>query len=172
MSRASIGQTFVLRDADGADFDRVAPIYGHHVRTGFGTFDEVAPDAARMRQRFVEVTGLGLPYLVAAEGAAILGYAYASPYRPRSAYRFTVEDSVYVAAELEHRGIGTALLETLATRCAAAGMRQLIAVIGDSGNDASIGLHVKCGFHHVGILRGVGFKRGRSVDTVIMQRAL
>jgi L-amino acid N-acyltransferase YncA len=172
MKTAPDAASIVLRDAAATDFDRIAAIYEHHVRTGFGTFDEVAPSASDMRARFRETTARGLPYLVAEAGGAILGYAYAAPYRPRSAYRFTVEDSIYVAPEAQRRGIATRLVSLLIDRCALAGMRQLVAVIGDSANAASIGLHEKCGFREVGVLRDVGFKAGRSVDTVIMQRAL
>jgi L-amino acid N-acyltransferase YncA len=172
MIAASGAPPVILRDAADADFARIAEIYGHHVRTGFGTFDETAPDAAEIRERFGQIARRGLPYLVAAGNGIILGYAYAAPYRPRSAYRFTVEDSIYVAPEAQRRGIATALLEAVIARCAAAGMRQLVAVIGDSDNAASIGLHAKLGFRRVGVLRDVGFKAGRSVDTVIMQRAL
>jgi phosphinothricin acetyltransferase len=164
--------SLAVRDAAPRDFGPIHQIYAHHVSNGFGTFDEVPPSRTDMEQRFVEVTSLGLPYLVAVDDSDILGYAYASPYRPRSAYRFTVEDSIYVAPEAHRRGVGALLLNNLVARCAAAGMKQLIAVIGDSGNLPSVALHQRCGFRHVGVMSDVGFKRGRWLDTVIMQRAL
>jgi len=161
-----------IRDARARDFARITEIYADQVRHGFGSFEEVPPSHDEMLERFGRVVDAGLPYLVAADGATVLGYAYASAYRPRSAYRFTVEDSIYVAPEVQRRGIGAALLSTLATRCTAAGMRQLVAVIGDSGNSSSVAVHLKCGFRHVGVLRDVGFKQRRWLDTVIMQREL
>jgi phosphinothricin acetyltransferase len=162
----------LLRDAQDADFTRIAAIYAHHVTTGFGTFDEVPPSREEMVARFHHISRLGLPYLVAADGATLLGYAYAAPYRPRSAYRFTVEDSIYVAPDRQRHGIGAALLNRLAARCTAAGMRQMVAVIGDSANGASIALHAKCGFRPTGVLTDVGYKAERWLDTVIMQRTL
>lgn len=162
----------IIRDARADDFTRIAEIYAHHVRTGFGTFDETPPSRDEMLERFALVRGLGLPYLVATAGEALFGYAYAAPYRPRSAYRFTVEDSIYVAPENQRGGMGASLLNRLVERCAAAGMRQLVAVIGDSGNRASIRVHEKCGFRQAGVLRDVGFKQNRWLDTVIMQRTL
>jgi phosphinothricin acetyltransferase len=161
-----------IRDAASGDFARIHQIYEHHVRNGFGTFDEVPPSRTEMAARFGEVTALGLPYLVAVDGADILGYCYAAPYRPRSAYRFTVEDSIYVAPNAHRHGLGALLLRALVERCSAAGMKQLVAVIGDSGNLPSIALHLRCGFRQVGVMSDVGFKRDRWLDTVIMQRAL
>ena len=161
-----------IRDARAHDFARITEIYADHVLHGFGSFEEVPPSHEEMLERFGRVIDAGLPYLVAADGAAVLGYAYAAAYRPRSAYRFTVEDSIYVAPEAQRRGIGVALLDTLASRCIAAGMKQLVAVIGDSTNRSSIAVHEKCGFRHVGVLRDVGFKQERWLDTVIMQREL
>jgi L-amino acid N-acyltransferase YncA len=164
--------SFAVRDAVPADFGRIAEIYAHHVKTGFGTFEEEPPSRDEMHERFARIAALGLPYLVAEEGGTVMGYAYAGPYRPRSAYRFTVEDSVYVAPDAQRRGLGVALLGGVVERCAAAGMTQIVAVIGDSGNRASIRVHAKCGFTQIGTLRNVGFKAGRWVDTVIMQRGL
>ncbi len=161
-----------IRDARAHDFARITEIYADHVRNGFGSFEEVPPLQEEMLDRFGRVIDAGLPYLVAADGSALLGFAYAAAYRPRSAYRFTVEDSIYVAPEVQRRGIGVALLETLVSRCIAAGMKQIVAVIGDSSNRSSIAVHLKCGFRYVGILRGVGFKQQRWLDTVIMQREL
>lgn len=164
--------SIAFRDAAPADFARITEIYAYHVRTGFGTFEEVPPSLEEMLSRFEAVAATGLPYLVAAEGADVSGYAYAAPYRPRSAYRFTVEDSIYVAPEAQRRGIGAPLLMRLVERCAALGFRQIVAVIGDSANEGSIRVHEKCGFARAGILRDVGYKRDRWVDTVMMQRAL
>lgn len=164
---------FTVRDAALADLPAITDIYGHHVRFGFGTFEEAAPSGEEMARRYVDVTARGLPYLVAADAqGTVLGYAYASPYRVRSAYRFTVEDSIYVAPNAARRGIGLALLGRLVERCAAAGYRQMVAVIGDSANAGSIGVHERAGFQRVGLLPDVGFKHGRWVDCVLMQRAL
>ena len=163
---------FQIRDATPADVAAVAAIYAHHVRTGFGTFDEEPPSPALMAERMSQVAELRLPYLVAVGDGNVVGYAYAAPYRARSGYRFTVEDSIYVAPDAQRRGIGASLLRDIVSRCGGAGLRQMIAVIGDSGNAASIRVHAKCGFRPVGTLRDVGFKAGRWVDAVIMQRAL
>jgi L-amino acid N-acyltransferase YncA len=164
---------FIIRDSAGADLAAITAIYAHHVRTGFGSFEEVPPDVTELARRRGEVLARTLPYLVASDGgAAILGYAYASPYRTRSAYRFSVEDSIYVAPGAERRGIGGALLAGLIERCTAAGYRQMVAVIGDSGNAASIGLHARLGFRQVGVLAAIGLKHGRWVDSVLMQRDL
>lgn len=164
---------FTVRDAAPADLRAITDIYSHHVRFSLGTFEEAAPSEDEMARRHADVTTRGLPYLVAADAeGTILGYAYASPYRVRSAYRFTVEDSIYVAPDAARRGIGLALLRALVERCAAAGYRQMIAVIGDSANKGSIGLHARAGFQRVGLLPHVGFKHGRWVDCVLMQRAL
>ncbi len=164
--------SLVIRDAAAPDFAGIAAIYADHVLNGFGTFEEAPPSRDEMLDRFGRVIDAGLPYLVAADGGAVLGYAYAAPYRPRSAYRFTVEDSIYVAPAAQRRGVGVTLLTRLIERCAAAGMKQIVAVIGDSGNQPSISVHEKCGFRATGVLRDVGFKQNRWLDTVIMQRAL
>jgi phosphinothricin acetyltransferase len=162
-----------IRDAVPADVPAIAAIYGHHVLHGLASFEETAPDVAEMARRFADVTGKGYPYIVAvAEDGAIAGYAYVSAYRPRPAYRWTVENSVYLAPERARRGIGAALLAELIRRCEAKGYRQMVAVIGDSANDASIGLHERLGFHRAGLIRSVGYKHGRWVDSVLMQRAL
>jgi L-amino acid N-acyltransferase YncA len=150
----------------------ITAIYAHHVRHGLASFEEVPPDVEEMTRRFDDVRARRMPYFVAVEDEALLGYAYASPYRLRSAYRYTVEDSVYLAPDAFRKGIGRRLLTGLIETCAAAGMRQMIAVIGDSGNDASVGLHSACGFRMTGTLQSVGFKFGRWVDGVIMQRTL
>jgi L-amino acid N-acyltransferase YncA len=161
-----------IRAATGADLAAVAAIYAHHVLTGIATFEEVPPDAGEMARRHAAVTGRGLPYLVAEEEGRVLGYAYAAPYRERSAYRFTVEDSVYLDPVALRRGIGRALLNRLIADSTAWGARQMLAVIGDSGNAGSVGLHAKLGFRHVGTQTAVGFKFGRWVDTVTMQLPL
>jgi phosphinothricin acetyltransferase len=167
-----------VRPARPVDLPRIQEIYGHHVLHGLASFEETPPDLAEMTQRFEATLARGLPYLTAEavprEGPApeILGYAYAGPYRPRPAYRFTVENSVYVAPGLEGRGVGRALLEELILRCTALGLRQMIAVIGDSGHLPSIAFHESFGFTKIGTLNAVGFKFGRWVDSVILQRAL
>jgi L-amino acid N-acyltransferase YncA len=165
--------TFAIRDATEDDLAAIAGIYEHHVRTGLGSFEEEPPPMAEIARRRAEVVAKGLPYLVATGAAGlILGYAYAAPYRARSAYRFSVEDSIYVAAGDAGRGVGRALLEALMTRCAATGYRQMVAVIGDSGNAGSIAVHERLGFRRVGLLPAIGFKHGRWVDSVLMQREL
>ncbi|MCW5730072.1 MAG: N-acetyltransferase [Alphaproteobacteria bacterium] len=162
----------LLRAALPADLPVVTEIYAHHVLTGLASFEETPPDIAEMTARFAAVRQAGLPWLVAEAGEKILGYAYASPYRSRPAYRFTVEDSIYVADGVRRRGVGRLLLARLIEECEAAGRRQMIAIIGDSANTASIGLHAAFGFRHAANLRSVGFKFGRWVDSVIMQRPL
>lgn len=162
----------LVRDAAPDDFDAIARIYSHYVENALATFEEMAPGADELRARHASITAAGLPYLVAELDGAVAGYAYASAYRPRSAYRHTIEDSVYVADGFGGRGIGLALLSALIGRCERGPWRQMIAVIGNSGNAGSIALHARLGFEHVGVLRDVGFKHGRWVDTVLMQRAL
>lgn len=161
-----------VRDAAQGDLPAIQSIYAHHVLTGLASFEELPPDLEEMRRRYQDVTGRGLPYLVAHEGAEILGYAYCAPYRPRSAYRYALENSVYVRDGLLGRGIGSQLLAELVERCTRLGYRQMVAVIGDSGNEASIALHARHGFLRVGTLRSVGYKFGRWVDSVFMQRPL
>jgi len=138
---------------------------------GLASFEEEPPTVEELERRYRDVTGRGLPYLVA-ESSGVVGYGYCSPYRARSAYRYALEDSVYVRHDLSGRGIGKRLLEELVRRCEGLGYRQIIAVIGDSANAASIGVHAACGFLRVGTLRSVGFKFGRWVDSVYMQRPL
>jgi len=170
---ASKADPAVVRDSEDADLPAIAGVYAHHVMHGFGSFEEVPPDLEELARRRGEICGKELPYLVAIDRAGrVLGYAYASPYRTRSAYRFTVEDSIYVAPQAARRGIGRLLLEALIQRCTKAGYRQMIAVIGDSGNDSSIGLHQSLGFVRTALLPTIGFKRGRWVDCVMMQRPL
>jgi len=165
--------TFSIRPAAAVDFDAIQGIYAHHVLHGLASFEETPPDAAELIRRWRAIADAGLPYLCAAKPDGILaGYAYAGPYRPRSAYRFTVEDSVYVAPGAAGRGIGRSLLHQLIEICTGLGKRQMIAVIGDSGNAASIALHRACGFALTGTFQAIGFKHGRWVDSVLMQRAL
>jgi L-amino acid N-acyltransferase YncA len=167
-----------IRAADPADAGQVAAIFAHYVATSVATFEEVAPAPADWRRRLGELTALNLPFLVAqahggADGdAAISGFAYASPWRPKPAYRYTVEDTVYLSPGCTGRGLGTALLGALLAGCAAAGARQVIAVIADTGSGASAALHRRLGFAEVGKLPQVGFKFGRWVDTALMQKDL
>jgi phosphinothricin acetyltransferase len=165
-----------LRPAAADDMAAVQRIYAHHVLTGLASFEETPPDIAEMTRRWIAIVEAGLPYVCAVDGvggdAPVLGYAYAGPYRARSAYRFSVEDSIYLAPGATGRGIGRALLNALIARCSEIGKRQMIAVIGDSANLASIELHRSCGFRPVGTFVGVGFKHGRWVDSVLMQRPL
>ncbi|HEX8010177.1 MAG TPA: GNAT family N-acetyltransferase [Casimicrobiaceae bacterium] len=161
-----------LRAANADDVPAIAAIYAHHVRTGTATFEIEAPGAVEMERRRRDITRQGLPYLVAVADGEVLGYAYAGPYRPRPAYRFTLEDSIYVHAEARGRGIGRALLARLIDEAERAGARQMVAVIGDGSNDASIRLHAALGFDRVGVLSSVGYKFGRWLDVVLMQRGL
>jgi phosphinothricin acetyltransferase len=169
---AAMGVALSIRDAIAEDAPALAAVYGHHVLHGLGTFEEVPPDADEMARRWRAVQAVELPYLVAEDGGKLLGYAYAAPFRTRSAYRYTVEDSVYIAPDATGRGVGKALLGTLLERCEAMGIRQVTAVIGDSGNAASIGLHAALGFERTGASFSVGYKHGRWVDIVFMQKAL
>ena len=161
-----------LRPATTADLPAICAIYGHHVLTGLASFETEAPALAEMTRRFEAITGAGYPYLIAEQHGRVLGYTYANVYRTRPAYRFTVENSIYVAHDAVGYGIGRALLSQLIDECATLGYRQMLAVIGDSGNAASIGLHRACGFEMKAVLDAVGFKFGRWVDSVLMQRAL
>ena len=162
----------IIRAATADDAEAMAAIYGHHVLHGFGTFETVPPDAGWMDGRRRDVQGFGLPFLVAEEAGRVLGYAYAGPFRPRPGYRFTVEDSVYVAPDAIGKGVGRAVLTPVLAACEALGLRQVVAVIGDSQNAASIGLHKSLGFEHAGIGKSFGFKHGRWLDIVWMQRSL
>lgn len=162
----------IVRPSEDRDLPAIAAIYGHHVKHGFGSFEEIPPDLTEMARRRGEVLAKEMPYLVAELDGRVVGYAYASAYRPRIAYRFSVEDSIYVAHDAPRRGIGRALLESLIARCSALGYRQMVAVIGDTQNLGSIGLHAALGFRVVGTLPSIGFKHGRWVDSVFMQRAL
>ncbi len=161
----------LVRDALETDIDAVQRIYAHHVRCGLATFEELAPSREELLARRAAVIVAGLPYLVAERHGEVIGYAYAGAYHSRSAYRYSIEDSVYVLAGIEGQGIGSALLQSLVTRCDAGPWRQMIALIGGA-NVASIALHRRMGFRPVGTLGSVGFKLGRWVDVVLMQRPL
>lgn len=161
-----------LRPAIAADIAAVTAIYAHHVQYGLASFETEPPNAQEMRRRFDAITGQGYPYLAAVDGERLLGYAYASAFRTRPAYRYTVEDSIYIEPEALGRGIGKQLLLRLIAECEARGYRQMLAVIGDSGNAASIRLHRACGFERMAVFVGTGFKFERWIDTVVMQRAL
>jgi L-amino acid N-acyltransferase YncA len=161
-----------IRPATAADLPFVTEIYDHAVRYGTATFELIPPDLAEMTRRFAALTDGGFPYLVASLEGRVVGYAYAGAYRPRPAYRFTVENSVYLQPAIQRRGIGLQLLQRLITECEPRGYRQMIAVIGDSANAGSIGVHRRCGFQMIGTHPNVGFKFGRWLDTVMMQRAL
>lgn len=163
-----------IRAALATDADRVAAIFAHYVTTSVATFEEVAPTAADWRQRLGELGDRNLPFLVAEadRDGSVCGFAFASPWRPKAAYRHTVEDTVYLSPGCTGRGIGSALLGSLLAGCAAAGARQVIAVIADTGSDASAALHRRFGFTQAGLLSGVGRKHGRWIDTLLMQKEL
>ena len=161
-----------LRPAQPADLPAIHAIYAHHVLHGLASFEEEPPSVEELARRYRDVIGRGLPYLVAEYGVDIAGYGYCAPYRARSAYRYALEDSIYIRHDMTGRGVGKRLLEELIRRCEGLGYRQIIAVIGDSANLPSIGVHAACGFLRVGTLRSAGFKFGRWVDSVFMQRPL
>jgi phosphinothricin acetyltransferase len=162
----------LVRPSADADVPDIARIYGHHVLHGLASFEEVTPAVEEMARRRADILSKGFPYLVAEEAGQVVGYAYCSAYRPRSGYRFSVEDSIYVAPGRGGAGIGSLLLPRLVDAATALGARQMIAVIGDSANHGSIRLHARFGFRHAGTLEAIGFKLGRWVDSVLMQRAL
>jgi L-amino acid N-acyltransferase YncA len=162
----------LLRPSNDRDVAAIATIYRHHVLHGVASFDEVPLDVDEMARRRREILARGLPYLVAEEMGRVLGYCYASHYRTRSAYRYAVEDSIYIDQAELRRGIGRALLSQLIEQCAARGYRQMVAVIGGSEQWPSIRLHRALGFVEVGTLRAIGYKFDGWIDTVLMQRAL
>jgi L-amino acid N-acyltransferase YncA len=170
--QANAGRTAILRPSGEGDVAAIAAIYAHHVLHGTASFETEPPEVGEVRRRREELVGRGFPYLVAEDGAGILGYAYAGPYRTRPAYRETLEDSVYLRPDAVGRGLGRRLLEALIGEAEARGFRQMVAVVGDSGNVASVRLHERAGFRLVGVLRSVGYKHGRWLDTVLLQRAL
>jgi len=160
------------RAAAATDIPAITAIYGEQVDHGTATFEVVAPDEAEMATRMAALVDAGYPYFVACEGSTVVGFGYAGPYRPRFAYRTTVEDSIYLAPGARGRGIGGMLLRLLIDACASGGFRQMIAVIGDQQNQASIRLHSAAGFVLVGTLKKVGYKQGRWLDSVLMQRPI
>ncbi|WP_426139865.1 GNAT family N-acetyltransferase [Pseudomonas sp. DWP3-1-2] len=162
----------ILRPAREDDMPAVQAIYAKHVLTGLASFELQPPSLEEMLRRRADVLAGNLPYRVAELAGNIVGYGYATPYRPRPGYRFTVEDSIYISDGMGGQGIGQALLAEVIEHCARGGWRQMIAVIGNSENVASIRLHERLGFRHVGVFEAVGFKHGRWVDSVLMQRAL
>ncbi len=165
--------TLSIRPAKIADIPAITRVYAHAVEHGTASFELGAPDEAEMTRRLKDLTGKGFPYLAGDIDGALAGYAYVGPFRSRPAYRLTVENSVYVAPNIQRQGLGRALLIALIEASEARGFRQMIAVIGDSPNQAaSVGLHASAGFTHVGILADVGFKHGRWLDSVLMQRTL
>ncbi|WP_158742426.1 GNAT family N-acetyltransferase [Acidisphaera sp. L21] len=161
-----------IRPATPADLPDIQAIYAHHVLHGTGTFEEIPPSLEEMTARMQAGTGRGWAWLVAVDATGVLGYAYYAQIRDRSAYRFTAEDSIYVREDVRGQGVGKALVVRLVAEAEKAGFRQMIAVIGDSENVGSVGMHSSLGFHHVGTMRAVGLKFGRWLDTVYMQRAL
>jgi L-amino acid N-acyltransferase YncA len=161
-----------IRDAVADDMKAIQAIYADHVAHGLASFEEVPPNVYEMVRRFQSIKEDGYPYRVAEWEGSVRGYSYAGKYRPRPAYRPTVENSIYVDAEFSGKGIGRALLEDLIGLCTEMGFRQMIAVIGDSANQASINLHASCGFENVGVMRSLAFKHGQWIDQVLMQRTL
>ena len=161
-----------IRPAETADFPEIQAIYAHHVLHGTGTFEEVPPSSEEMVQRWRKINASSWAWLVAADATGVIGYGYYQQIRERSAYRFTAEDSIYVRDDVRGQGVGKALVTALLEAATAAGFRQMIAVIGDSENIGSIGVHTSLGFAKVGVLKSTGLKFGRWLDTVYMQRAL
>lgn len=161
-----------LRASSEADLPAITAIYRHAVQHGTGTFELEPPDEGEMARRRAEVLGRSLPWLVAERDGQVLGYAYANYFRPRLAYRFCLEDSIYLAPQAQGAGVGSVLLAELVAQCEAAGARQMVAVIGDSANTASIGVHRRLGFESTGLLKAAGWKFERWLDVVFMQREL
>ena len=168
----NLASRLLVRPSTDADVPALAAIYGWNVEHGTGTFEIEPPGATEMAQRRAAVLDQRLPWLVAEREGRVLGYAYASQFRPRPAYRYCLEDSVYLAHDAVGRGLGRVLLAELLARCEAAGARQMLAVIGDSANAASIGVHRALGFEPAGVLRAAGWKFGRWLDVVLMQKRL
>ncbi|MBK0001737.1 MULTISPECIES: GNAT family N-acetyltransferase [Erwiniaceae] len=162
-----------IRDAEEADFDIITRIYGWHVLHGCGSFEETPPDVHEMTERFRKVRSFGLPWLVALINNEVVGYCYATQYRPRPAYRYTIEDSIYLAPDAGGKGIGSVLMAALIARCQQGPWRQMLAIVGNGERNAgSLNLHKKMGFETVGNFRNVGFKHGEWRDTLLMQLAL
>jgi phosphinothricin acetyltransferase len=164
--------TLSIEDSREQDLTDIARIYAHHVRHGTGTFEIEPPSLQEMTERRRDVLAKGLPYLVARKDGQVLGFAYCNWFKPRPAYRFSAEDSIYMAPQAQGQGLGRALLSELALRAQAAGLRKLIAVIGDSGNAGSVGVHRAVGFTEVGVLRSCGWKFDRWLDIVLMEKTL
>ncbi len=161
-----------IRPATEADLPEIQAIYAHHVLNGTGTFEEIPPSIEEMTRRFAATTGRGWAWLVATDATGIIGYSYFTQIRDRSAYRYSAEDAIYVRDDVRGQGVGKALVAQLLIAAEAAGFRQMIAVIGDSENVGSIGVHASLGFQRIGTLRSVGLKFGRWLDAVYMQRPL
>ncbi|MEY4427100.1 MAG: hypothetical protein RL535_1398 [Pseudomonadota bacterium] len=162
----------IIRPSTEADLPAITAIYAHHVLTGTGTFEVDPPSLDDMRGRRADVLSKGLPWLVAVEGDKVLGYAYCNWFKPRPAYRFSAEDSIYISPEAAGKGLGRTLLAELMAQAQRAGVRKLIAVIGDSANAGSIGVHHSAGFQHVGVLKSCGWKFDKWLDVVLMDKAL
>lgn len=161
-----------IRPSTDADIDAITAIYAHHVLHGTGTFEDTPPDANDMRMRRADVLAKGLPYLVLEDGLGVIGFAYCNWFKPRPAYRFSAEDSIYLAPSASGKGLGKLLLLELMAQTERTGIRKLIAVIGDSANAGSIGVHKACGFQPVGVLGACGWKFERWLDVVLMERSL
>ena len=164
--------SLLIRPSTAADLPAITAVYAHAVLHGTGTFELEPPDLAEMARRRDDVLSKGLPWLVAQAGDRVLGYAYANHFRPRLAYRFCLEDSIYLHEDARGQGVGRLLLAELVSRCEAAGARQMLAVIGDAANLGSVGVHAALGFEHSGVLKAAGWKFDRWLDVVLMQRAL
>jgi phosphinothricin acetyltransferase len=162
----------IIRPSQEADVPAITAIYAHHVLNSTGTFETEAPTAQDMTMRRADVLGKGLPYLVAVDDGKVLGFAYGNWFKPRPAYRYSVEDSIYLAPEQHNKGLGRALLAELMARCEAVGIRKMMAIVGDSGNQGSVGVHLALGFEQVGQIDACGWKFGAWRDIVIMQKTL
>lgn len=169
---ASPALPLTIRPSTDADLPAIQAIYARAVLEGTGTFETEVPGVDEMGRRRAEVLSRNLPWLVAERGGEVLGYAYANYFRPRLAYRFCVEDSIYLSPAAQGQGVGRLLLAELMARCEAAGARQMLAVIGDAANAGSVGVHKALGFEHTGVLKSAGWKFGRWLDVVLMQRTL
>lgn len=161
-----------IRPATDNDIATITAIYGHHVLHGTGTFETTPPDEKDMAARRADVLSKGLPYLVVEDTSGVIGFAYCNWFKPRPAYRFSAEDSIYLAPEAAGKGYGTLLLAELMTQAERCGVRKLLAVIGDSQNKGSVGVHTRCGFTHAGVLKSCGWKFERWLDVVMMERSL
>ncbi len=162
----------LIRPSRDEDLDAIARIYGHHVLTGTGTFETTPPTTTEMATRRADVLGKGLPWLVAEDAGQVIGFAYGNWFKPRPAYRFSVEDSIYLAPEAAGKGLGRALLAELLATLERGGVRKVMAVIGDSANAGSIGVHTALGFERVGVVRSCGWKFDRWLDIVLMEKSL